>query len=301
MGVLLIRYRDVEKNLDMQLTISMENNHPILPLLEKEMPVIPLDSYTSSEGTFIDLLICGKVANQLSGVLSSFAPTRIGECEVVRLRAEELQSASAITIELSGIPYAARAGLYLRDKQIFIDYRFHHSEAGKVSGIVKKIVGMHNKITIADLGPTSGGIEHLRMVDSRISLSVVGYDVVGPQDPLFNEDQDIYLEFNFIGPDEKGFRAIAYRQMDDGAKPEIRYINLPFLRDAWKLATFKRIPRALIVGKSVDRRFRAYIFLPTSMVSEQLSVLFEAGVMHPEAKLRIDSVRSYTPEIWEWI
>ena len=50
-----MRYVDVEKRLGMRLTLTMEQQHPILPLLEREIDIIPLDSHHSGNEAFIDL------------------------------------------------------------------------------------------------------------------------------------------------------------------------------------------------------------------------------------------------------
>lgn len=89
-------YRNIEDRLNNRLVISMEQPIPLLPVVSREMETIPLDFQVTDRGSFIDLFICGLPAEKLQELLYQYRPTSTGGCMVVRIRAEEMDTASGI-------------------------------------------------------------------------------------------------------------------------------------------------------------------------------------------------------------
>ena len=290
-------YRDVEKLLETGITISIEQQHALFPLLLREVETIPLDSYRDGNDYYVDLFICDKAALKLTGVLSAYSPTRLGYCDIVRVKAEEMEAASVIMDEIGKIDFAVRGGLYLNSGKIYIDYRISSSSKNNLTAVADHIRRMNNKIRIADLGPSAGGINILNNVDSRIHLGVVSYEVDILPEIGISGDSDFFLEYNFTKTDDAGFRAVMY----DGGSISVQHIKSQFLREVQRLSVERKIPKAAIFAKPVNGKYRSFTFLPFAMIDSQLSLLFEAHERFPDKEFNILAARSYDSRIWEWI
>ncbi|MGC8506432.1 MAG: hypothetical protein ACP5NK_06995 [Thermoplasmata archaeon] len=290
-------YRDVERLLETDITISIEQQHPLFPLLLREAETVPLDSYRDGNDYYVDLFICDKAALKLTGVLSAYSPARIGDCDIVRVKAEEMEAASVIMDGIGNIDFAVRGGLYLNSGKIYIDYRVSSSSKNDLTAVANRIRRMNNRIRIADLGPGAGGINILNNVDSRIHLGVVSYEADILPEIGISGDRDFFLEYNFTKIDETGFRAVMY----DGSSISVQHIRSRFLREVQRLSVEKKIPKAAIFAKPVDGKYRSFTLLPFSMIDTQLSMLFEAHERFPDTEFNILAVRSYDSRVWGWI
>ncbi|MCL5437938.1 MAG: hypothetical protein M1148_01920, partial [Candidatus Thermoplasmatota archaeon] len=132
---------------------------------------------------------------------------------------------------------------------------------------------------------------------SRIHLGVVTYeaDILGETGLPGNKDY--YVEYNFYRQEEKGFRAVVY----DGAGFLIRHLRSGFLDDVQRFSLKRRIPKAAILARTLEGRYRSSTFIPLSMMDDQLSVLYNASERHPDAKFRLVAVRSYDRSVWDWV
>ena len=292
-----ILYRDVERILDTRITISVEQQHPVIPILEKEADTIPLDFHPSGRDSHIDLFICAGTAQKLKGILSQFNPRNRGDCLMVRIRADEMRTASTILEEAAMVKTAVRGGLYLKGNSIFADYRFHSSSSQDITEIGRRIISMKNRTRISDLGPTNGGISAMDSVDGRIRLGVVTYEADILNGTGLPSGEDCYIEYNFSSREESGFRAIVYQ----GNEFSVRHIRSSFLDDVQRLSEERRVPKAAILARTLEGRYRSSTFVPFSMMDDQLSVLYGASEKHPEAKFKLVAVRSYDRSVWDWI
>ena len=292
-----ILYRDVERILDTRMSISVEQQHPVIPILEKEADTIPLDFHPSGRDSHIDLFICADAAQKLKGILSQFNPRNRGDCLMVRIRADEMRTASTILEEAAMVKTAVRGGLYLKGNSIFADYRFHSSSSQDITEIGRRIISMKNRTRISDLGPTNGGISAMDSVDGRIRLGVVTYEADILNGTGLPSGEDCYIEYNFSSREESGFRAIVYQ----GNEFSVRHIRSSFLDDVQRLAEERRVPKAAILARTLEGRYRSSSFVPFSMMDDQLSVLYGASEKHPEAKFKLVAVRSYDRSVWDWI
>ena len=283
--------------LDRTLTISVDQQHPVIPLLEKEISIIPLDFHVSGGDSHIDLFVCAGAAQKLKGILSQFDPRKRGDCLTVRIRADEMKTASAVLEEAAMVKTAVRGGLYLKGDSIFADYRFHSSSSADVTEIGRRIISMKNRTKISDLGPTNGGISALDSVDGRIHLGVVSYEADILDGTGLPSGGDCYIEYNFSRREENGFRAVVYQ----GNEFSVRYIRSPFLDDVQRLSEERRIPKAAILARTLEGRYMSSTFVPFSMMDDQLSVLYSASEKHPDAKFRLVAARSYDRSVWDWV
>ncbi|MHB1709746.1 MAG: hypothetical protein ACYCT2_09775 [Thermoplasmataceae archaeon] len=290
-------YRDVEKRLDTSLTLTMEQQHPLLPLVEREVDTIPLDFHSQGGESFIDLFVCGDSAEKLEGVLAQFRPAVMGGCTIVSIKAGEMGSASAFMDRLGEIPLSVRGSLYLKDRKIYADYRLASSSMSAVTEVGRHILDLNNRIRIADLSPGSGGIAMINGVDSRIHLGIVSYEANIMRDFTTPMEEGCLIEYNFSREEERGFRAIVYGNEGEN----VAYLDSPFLREVQKLSVERKIPKAAIIARPVNGRYRSFTFLPNSMVDDQVSMLYRVADKFPDADFRLLAIHSYGNEVWEWI
>lgn len=290
-------YRDVERRLDTRLTISMDQQHPVLPLIERDVETIPLDFHMDGGEPFIDMYVCGDHGERLKGTLVQFSPVTMGGCIIISIGAREMGAGYSIMDQIAEIPLSIRGSLYLRARKIYADYRLGSPFMPQVTAVERRILGMGNRIRIADLGPGDGGIAMINGVDSRIHLGIVSYEVDILHDFSVPVQDGWLIEYNFSHEDERGFRAIVYRE--DGQ--QVAYLDSPFLREVQRISVERKIPKAAIIAKPVNGKYRSFTFLPYSMVDDQVSMLFDVASKFPEADFRLSSIRSYDSNAWDWI
>ena len=242
-GCRMMLYREIENRNSMSLGISIEQQIPIYPIIEREIETIPLDFQVTDRGAFIDLFICGEPEMKLETVLMQYRPTRIGECLVLRMSAEEMVTASAVLGRIDDIPRSVRGSLYLRDGKINVEYRISENDRKQITSVIGEIMEMRNNIRITELGPGGSGIAGIEAVNSRIPLSVVAYEVDILRD-LHTGNDDLYIEYNFHGEEKRGFRAMVHSR----SGTEVSYMDSPFLREVQRLSVEARIPKAAILA-----------------------------------------------------
>lgn len=91
---------------------------------------------------------------------------------MVRIRADEMRTASTILVEVAMVKTAVRGGPYLKGNSIFADYRFHLSSSPDITEVGRKIIRMKNRTAISDLGPTNNGFSAIDSVDAWIRPGV---------------------------------------------------------------------------------------------------------------------------------
>ena len=289
-------YRDVESRTDMSLGISIEQQIPLYPLLEREINTIPLDFQVTDRGAFIDLFICGEPGKKLETMLMQYRPTRIGECLVLRTGADEMATASTILGRIDEIPRSVRGSLYLKNGKINVEYRISGEGKRQITSVVKDIMDMNNHIRIVDLGPGGSGIASIEAVNSRIPLSVVAYEV-DILDDLHIGNEECYIEYNFHGEDKQGFRAMIHSPNDT----EVRYLDSPFLREVQRLSVESKVPKAAILARPADGVYRSFTFLPSVMRDTHLSILYSAARKFPDSGFALLAARPYSGDVWNWV
>ena len=292
----MMLYREIENRNSMSLGISIEQQIPIYPIIEREIETIPLDFQVTDRGAFIDLFICGEPGMKLETMLMQYRPTRIGECLVLRMSADEMVTASAVLGRIDDIPRSVRGSLYLRDGKINVEYRISENDRKQITSVIGEIMEMRNHIRITELGPGGSGIAGIEAVNSRIPLSVVAYEADILRD-LHTGNDDLYIEYNFHGEEKRGFRAMIHSM--NGT--EVSYMDSPFLREVQRLSVEARIPKAAILARQVDGVYRSFTFLPRAMRDMHLSILYRAAGKYPDAGFTLVAARPYSKDVWNWV
>ena len=65
--------------------------------------------------------------------------------------------------------------------------------------------------------------------------------------------------------------------------------------------TSSMTPKAAILARPENGKYRSFTFLPDSMVDNQVSILYRASSKFPDAGFRLLAIRSYSREVWDWI
>ena len=233
---------------------------------------------------------------KLETMLMQYRPTRIGECLVLRMSAEEMVTASAVLGRIDDIPRSVRGSLYLRDGKINVEYRISENDRKQITSVIGEIMEMRNHIRITELGPGGSGIAGIEAVNSRIPLSVVAYEVDILRD-LHTGNDDLYIEYNFHGEEKRGFRAMIHSM--NGT--EVSYMDSPFLREVQRLSVEARIPKAAILARQVDGVYRSFTFLPRAMRDMHLSILYRAAGKYPDSGFTLVAARPYSGDVWNWV
>lgn len=291
-------YRDVERTLETGMTLSVEQQHSIIPILEKEVQVIPLDFYVSNDGAYINLYICGSAGTKLSGILSLYKPETKGDCLLVKISAEEMRTASVVMDEISKIPSVVRGGLYMKGNKIYVDYRLPSSTRDDITNVWKRITDMKNRTRISELAPSAGGISLIDSVDSRIHLGVVSYEASIAEDLGLGSSEECYIEYNFNNRTENGLRGIVY---DSHCNFSVRFMKSDFIDDVQILSEERRIPNAGILARLHEGKYISSTFIPYSMIDDHLSVLHKAAESHKETNFKLLAVKSYDRSVWDWV
>ncbi len=292
----MMLYREIENRNSMSLGISIDQQIPLYPILEREINTIPLDFQVTDRGAFIDLFIGGEPGKKLETMLMQYRPIRIGECLILRMNAEEMVTASEILERIDEIPRSVRGSLYLKDGKINVEYRVNECGKKQITAVMGDVMEMRNRIRITELGPGGSGIAGIEAVNSRIPLSVVAYEADILQD-LHIGDGECYIEYNFHGEDKRGFRAMIHSR--EGT--EVRYLDSPFLREVQRLSVEARIPKAAILARPVDGVYRSFTFLPGAMRDLHLSILYSAAGKYPDSGFALVAARPYSRDVWSWV
>lgn len=80
-----------------------------------------------------------------------------------------------------------------------------------------------------------------------------------------------------------------------------RHLSSSFLKEIWSNSVAKRVPRAAILAKPVNGRYRSFILLPRSMMDEQISIIYDAAEKFPDVKMKLVAAREYDQDLWNWI
>lgn len=304
-------YKDVNSRLDMRFVISIEQKHTLISMIEREYQTVPLHIHNTGTEAFVDLFLQTNGNRQIDNIMSNYTAITKGDLRVVRVRADEVEAATSTIDQIASLRSVLPAGLYLTGNKIMAGFRFHHSENAEVSSIAKKIVSSKSHIAVKDLGPDPGGIAAIDEMNLRISLSVVSYEV-NAGNSRGSSIPDIIYESKFTNfkGDETGALVFydpkdSKRELGEPISVEngiyLSSLNSSFFREVWTMTNDSHIPRAAILVKPTTRGFRTFSFLPSTLVSEYLSILFSVADEFPEAGFNLSTVRIYDKSIWDWI
>lgn len=295
----------------MRFVISIEQKHPLISMIEKEYQTVPLHIHSSDSGSFVDLFLQVNGNRQIDNIISNFSTVALGDLRVVRVRAEEVESASSTIDQVLAVKSVLPAGLYLTGNKIMACFRFHHSEIKSISEIANRIVKLKNHITVKDLGPDPGGIAAIEEMNLRINLAVVSYDTFSAPSDAGHVPNLIYdAKYSTFTGNETGSLVLydtssSERSIGSVISEEdgiyFTTISSPFFREVWAAANEMHIPRASIIVRPIPGGLRTFSFIPTTLVGEYLTVLFDAAEKFPERQFCLATVRAYDKTIWDWI
>lgn len=137
-------YREVEDKLDMRISISVEQKHPLISIISRDNHAIPLHIDAYGGHSFIDLFLESGVSRQIESTAANYTVLRMDDVRIVRLDAEEVHVLSAIVRDLLSLDSVCPSGLFLEGGAIKADFRFHHSDRRKVSEIIAKTLFLEN-------------------------------------------------------------------------------------------------------------------------------------------------------------
>lgn len=305
-------YRDVEGKLNMQFVASIEQNHPIIPVLEKEFEIIPLNSHRLINEESIDLVVPALVKGNTANMIKSMNPSRLGDFFIIRMAAEEMGIVSDISKKALKVPSVLPGGLYLQEGKIFTSFRFHSADLGAISAIIEDIIRMKNRMTVRYLGPGGGGIAFLEEINRRIRLGVISYEYSTKVPEDSDISSDTLMEFNYVSADKDGRKAIVYCDPSNSRKISgtaidshegiyTRKVNHPLDENILALSSERKISRAAFIQRYIGDGLRSCLVIPRSFMQEQLGAILDVVNKRDVKGFQFVAVSDYNSDIWNWI
>ncbi len=309
---LSVNYRDVDARLDMRLEFSVEFDHPIIPLIEKEVDVILAKIQHSQGKSHADLLLRSSDVMRIAGIITAYRPRKIGDTLVVRIPGEEIPEMTRSSHELMQALSAVPEEMFLTGNRMHHSFRFHSSDLARVSGFISGMLETEGRLRLEDLGPAYGGINAIERINSKVKLSMICYEISGLDDIPGEMRQAHYGEVN-VGLMASGeYRAVLYPEdktdwksqghvisEDDGIYSES--VNAPVLRDILTISNERGISSAAILGKGYGRNLKMFHFLPSAFRDEQIGVIQSVAAKSSDYKVTLIAVRNYARNLWEWV
>lgn len=305
-------YRDVEGKLDMQFVVSIEQNHPIIPILEKEFEIIPLNSHRMINEESIDLVIPALDKGNIANMVKSMNPSRLGDFFIIRIAAEEMSVVSDISRKALKIPSVLLGGLYLQGGRIFASFRFHSADLKAISSIVEDIIQMKNRMTIRYLGPGRGGIALLDEINRRIRLGVIAYEYNAEMSEDSDISNDAVMESNYVSAEKEGRKTIVYCDPSNSRKIRgtaisaqdgiyTRKIEHSVDETILALSSERKISRAAFIQKYIGEKLRSCLIIPRSFMQDQLGTILEVTRKKDVKGFQFVTLSEYNSDIWNWI
>jgi hypothetical protein len=305
-------YHEVEGKLDMGLSIAVEQKHPLISIIARDYPSIPLHIDAFGGHSFIDLFLESGASPQIESVAANYKLLRMDGVSIIRLQVEEVQGISAFMRELLSLDSIFPSGLFLESGTIKADFRFHHSELRKVSDIIGKIIQLENNVKIVDMGKDRGGITAINMMNERVKLSVVSYEVEWNSGADFGNTDNFLLDVKSLSFDDKEIEAVVlYGSSGTGKKLGrsiseedgiyVTKIDSDFVKAVWIKCNEKHIPRGAVIAKPANGRMMINTFLPSSLVNQYIEILFNTSRDRSKSDFVLTGSRAYDTSIWDTI
>ncbi|MCL4451463.1 MAG: hypothetical protein M1327_02410 [Candidatus Thermoplasmatota archaeon] len=305
-------YHEVEGKLDMGLSIAVDQKHPLLSIIGRDYHSIPLNIDAFGGHSFIDLFLESGASRQIESIAANYKLLRMDGVSIVRLEAEEVQGISAFMRELLSLNSIFPSGLFLESGIIKADFRFHHSELRKVSDIIGKIIPLESNVKIVDLGKDRGGITAINMMNERVKLSVVSYEVEWNPGADFGNTDNFMLEAKSLSFDDKEIEAVVLygssetkrkfgRPISEEDGVYVTKVDSDFVKDVWIKCNERHIPRGAVIAKPANGKMRIHTFLPSSLVNQYIEILFNTSRDRSKSDFILTGSRAYDISIWDTI
>ncbi len=296
----------------MRLGFSVEFKHKLLPLIQKDIALIPATMNHIENSSHIDLFIRATDDTRIGGIISTFNPIKRGGYYIVRVADSEFPEMNSFSMKLLSLPSSVPGELYVTGDRLFSSIRFHHSDLEKVSGIAGAIIDSGEKARLEDLGPSFGGINTLDSVNSRIPLTMISFTFLRIDQLPEGLYKDHYGEVNIELIAGGKYRVTVYPIKQESKNDNQNVVSAEdgiysylgtgkFQQELFIKSGERRIPVAATISKVKDGSITFNQFIPKAFKDEQLSVLFETARNHPSVNFRLTTVRDYDSTIWEWL
>ncbi|MGC8515468.1 MAG: hypothetical protein ACP5OC_04945, partial [Thermoplasmata archaeon] len=298
--------------LDMRISVSVEQKHPLISVISRDYQYIPLHIDTFGGRSSIDLFLESGGSRQMENIAANYKVLRMDDVIIVRLDVEEIQGIPAVVRDVLSLDSVCPSGFFLERGLIKADFRFHHSDLPKVSEIIAKTLSQENNVKLTDLGKGKGAIATLKQMNDRVRLSVVSYEVgwnPGPDagipdnfifdaKPLSFEGKEIeaIVLYGNSSKERKFGRPVS---IEDGVYTT--KIDSDFVKDVWTGCNEKHIPRGAVIAKPSKGQIQIHTFLPSSLVNQYIEVLFKATKDRGRNDVVLTGSRAYDNSIWELI
>ncbi|MGP6206497.1 hypothetical protein ACNF42_00455 [Cuniculiplasma sp. SKW3] len=303
-------YSEVDKRLDMAISISTEIKSSFLPLIERDYGKLPVYIHIVDGKMFMDvyLVINGKEKFDIN---SSIYKSIIKEpYQIIRLELKEIPGSALLTEDLLNIPSLLFSYMYIENSRLCGRMRFHHSDLKNMNRIISKI--SESSISRIDsLGPSDGGIRELNWLNEILPLWVISYDQDLPDEWKFTSNMETYSEvkpqrsiegkYQLIFYGGKGVKDIPGRVISENPLISLISGTSPIANQLWIESNKNFVSRISVLAKQADGVARTVIIMPAVLADEQMRILSRIGKNYADTNFRINAYMKYSSEVWNWI
>ena len=273
---------EVDKRLDMCLSLSFPIESYVLSTIVKERPV-PINIYNHKDELYITFFL-NEISPGNRMMLETLNPVQMSETLVIT---EKIANPviRRISENVVLVPTLADGELYTHRNMIHASFRFHSSQINGAAELLKRVISLD--VNLSDIGLTDsiGLVKILGEIDKRIPLSLVVFSFKKPSDKKFVlEWRNLHQHpDNYIKYDLEGDRTVESSVMPD--EPTIPFLTA-IDRD--------HIPLGCYLEYHGPKRVYSYVYLPSLLVKPLLVRLYETTESVED--FRIEGIKKYRDE-----
>lgn len=303
-------YSEVDKRLDMVVSISTEIKSSFLPLIERDYGKLPVYIHIVDGKTFMDVYLVTNGKEKFS-VNSSIYKSIIKEpYQIIRLELKEIPGSDLLTEDLLNIPSLMFSYMYIENDRIYGRMRFHHSDLKSMNKIISEI-SESSIFRVDSLGPTNGGIKELNSLNEILPLWVISYDQDLPDEWKIISNMETYSElkpqrsiegkYQLIFYGGNGIKDIPGRLISENPFVSLISGTSPLASRLWIESNKNFVSRISILAKQSEGVARTVIILPAVLADEQMKILSRIGKDYADTDFKINAFTKYSKEVWDWI
>ena len=290
----------ISDKLDFCVQISLRVNQEMGLMFARMEDSLPLYATVDNDKAQISIYLDKVHSSKIDRIFGNTTRTTKGNYEIYEMEADDLVFEFTMFRKITNIPSVVPGGFYLRDGNVYADFRFHHSALEQVSEVIREIVKARNRINLSFLGPSPGLMKTLENINSRIPLSMIYFTFKPDPDyiaPNRLEEKPIAEVKLFSEGLDSTYDVVHYATELSSKDTSISITRgiyeskyrTSFMKDFKTRVRSHKIPLASIIGVYHKNVVENYMFLPTFMAEEALLMLYETAESTQENSLMLNS------------
>ncbi len=303
-------FREVDRKLDMSLTISTKIQSSLISVVERDYGKLPVYIHIADGKALMDIFLTIDKTEKF-GLRSNAYESIIREpYQILRIKMNDIPGNELLRDDIMSIPSLIISYLYIERGRIYGRMRFHHSDLPSVNKLIEKVVSS-DATTLVDMGPGSGGIWEINELNRFLPLSVITYDQDLPEEWKFTVALDIFTElksqrstkgsYNLIFYGSNGMEQIPGKIISKESNISEISGTSEIANELWHESSSRFVSRIAVFGKQAEGKARTTIILPRILAQDQLVILSNIGRKYYDKGFKITAFRDYSYDIWQWV